>query len=67
MKNVEKVLKLISLKGSVADPGCLSLIPDPTFFHPGSWIPIYSLPDPGFTSKNLSILPENLFFKLLEI
>ncbi len=28
---------------SVADPGCLSRIPDPTFFHPGS-------------SKNLSIL-----------
>jgi hypothetical protein len=28
----------------VADPGCLSRIPDPTFFHPGS------------SSKNLSIL-----------
>jgi len=23
---------------SVADPGCLSRIPDPTFFHPGSRI-----------------------------
>ena len=23
---------------SVADQGCLSRIPDPTFFHPGSWI-----------------------------
>jgi hypothetical protein len=23
-------------KSSVADPGCLSQIPDPTFFHPGS-------------------------------
>jgi hypothetical protein len=25
---------------SVADPGCLSRIPDPTFFHPRSWIHI---------------------------
>jgi hypothetical protein len=25
---------------SVADPGCLSRIPDPNFFHPGSWIHI---------------------------
>ncbi len=32
------------VRGSVADPGCLSRIPDPTFFHPGS------------SSKNLSIL-----------
>jgi hypothetical protein len=27
-------------KISVADPGCLSRIPDPTFFHPGSRIRI---------------------------
>ncbi len=26
------------LDSSVADPGCLSRIPDPTFFHPGSRI-----------------------------
>jgi hypothetical protein len=25
--------------GSVADPGCLSRIPDPDFTHPGSRIP----------------------------
>ncbi len=25
-----------SVLDSVADPGCLSRIPDPTFFHPGS-------------------------------
>jgi hypothetical protein len=31
---------------SVADPGCLSRIPDPNFFHPGS------------RSKNLSILTQ---------
>jgi hypothetical protein len=33
-------------------------IPDPTFFHPGSQIQIFSIPDPdtGFRSKNLSIL-----------
>jgi hypothetical protein len=40
---------------SVADPGCLSRIPDPTFFNPGSWIRTVSIPDPG-SSKNLSIL-----------
>ncbi len=26
----------VKSKSSVADPGCLSRIPDPTFFHPGS-------------------------------
>ncbi len=35
--------------------------------YPWSRIRLFSIPDPGFTSKNLSILPENLFFKLLEI
>jgi hypothetical protein len=33
---------------SVADPGCLSQIPVPNFFHPGS------------TSKNLSILTQKM-------
>ncbi len=41
---------------SVADPGCLSRIPDPTFFHPGSRIRTVFIPDPGSSSKNLSIL-----------
>ncbi len=41
---------------SVADPGCLSRIPDPTFFHPGSRIRTVSIPDPGSSSKNLSII-----------
>ncbi len=33
-------------------------IPDPgsDFFHPGSWIRTVSIPDPGSSSKNLSIL-----------
>jgi hypothetical protein len=51
--------------GCVADPGCLSRIPDPTFFHPGSRIRTFSIPDPGSSSKNLSILtpkkPKKLF------
>jgi hypothetical protein len=38
----------------VANPGCLSWIPDPTFFHPRSRIRIVSIPDPGSASKNLS-------------
>jgi hypothetical protein len=31
-------------------------IPDPNFFHPGSWIRTASIPDPGSSSKHLSIL-----------
>jgi hypothetical protein len=31
-------------------------IPDPTFFHPGSRIRTFSIPYPGSSSKNLSIL-----------
>jgi hypothetical protein len=40
---------------SVADPGCLPRIPDPTFCRPGSRIRTVSIPDPGFASKNLSM------------
>jgi hypothetical protein len=47
---------------SVADPGCLSRIPDPTFFHPGSRIQIVSIPDPGSASKDLSILTQKSGF-----
>ena len=31
---------------SVEDPGCLSRIPDPTFFHPGSEFFPSRIPDP---------------------
>jgi hypothetical protein len=44
-------MKFIYFMISVADPGCLSRIPDTSFFHPESQIP-----DPGSASKNLSIL-----------
>jgi hypothetical protein len=44
------------IRVSVADPGFLSRIPDPTFFYPGSRIRTVSIPDPGSSSKNLSIL-----------
>ncbi len=43
----------------IPDPGSdffPSRIPDPTFFHPGSRIRTVSIPDPGYASKNLSIL-----------
>ncbi len=43
----EKGKTIAFLTVSVADPGCLSRIPDPTFFHPGSWIRTVSIPDPG--------------------
>ncbi len=53
---------------SVGDPGCVSRIPDPTVFHPGSRIRIVSIPDPncfhpGSASKNLSILTQKMVFK----
>ncbi len=48
--------KVKFIRISVADPGCLSRIPDPTFFHLGSRIRTVSIPDPGSSSKNLSIL-----------
>jgi hypothetical protein len=39
--------------------------------YPGSWIRIFSIPDPGsgstFTSKNLSILTQKIVSKLSEI
>ncbi len=50
---------------SVADPGSLSRIPDPTFFHPGSRIRIFSIRDPGSASKNWSILPQKNGFLAL--
>jgi hypothetical protein len=31
---------------SVADPGCLSWISDPNFFHPGSRVKRFRIPDP---------------------
>jgi hypothetical protein len=40
-------------KFSVTDPGCLSRIQD---VYPGSRIRLFSIPDPGSSSKNLSIL-----------
>ncbi len=51
-------------KSSVADPGCLSRIPDPTFFHPGSRIRTVSIPDPGSSSKNLSKKAKKMVSKL---
>ena len=53
-------------KTIVADPGCLSRIPDPTFFHPGSRIRTVSITDPGSASKNLSILTPKKWFLTLE-
>jgi hypothetical protein len=43
---------------SVADPGCLSRIPDPTFFHPGSRIldPGSLIPDPNCLHPGSRIL-----------
>jgi hypothetical protein len=41
---------------SVADPGCLSRIPDPTFSHPGSRIRTVSIPDPNCLHPGSGIL-----------
>jgi hypothetical protein len=43
------VINCVSLS-SVVDPGCLSRIPDPNFFHPGSRIRIKELKN--FNPKN---------------
>ncbi len=48
----------------------LSRIPDPTFFHPGSkffpsQIRTFSIPDPGSTSKSLSIFTQKIVFKAI--
>jgi hypothetical protein len=47
--------KSTHLYNSVADPGCLSEIPDLNFFHPG--FQVKNIPDPGsgYASKNFSI------------
>jgi hypothetical protein len=68
----ELVKWLTMIKSSVADPECLSRIPDPNFFPT-------LIPDPGSkrfpdlesgsasASKNLSILTQNVVSKLSEI
>ena len=40
-----------TVPSSVADPICLSRIPDPTFFHPGSELFPFRIPDPHQTRK----------------
>ncbi len=50
----------VSSTGSVADPGCLSQIPDPTFPIPDPRLK--TVPDYRSASKNLSIFnPKNCF------
>ncbi len=40
------IIKELTDKISVADPGCLSRILDQFFFHPKTRIRIFSIPDP---------------------
>jgi hypothetical protein len=54
-----KILQV--LRGSVADPGCLSRI---QFFPSRILDPNFSIPDPGSLSKNLSILTQKIVSKL---
>jgi hypothetical protein len=59
-----EMIKDISLYASVADPGCLYLIPDPNF---PSRVQGQKIPDLGFgsASKNLGIFnPQNRFYAL---
>ncbi len=53
-------IKYLSLLNSVADPGCLSRIPDPNFSisDPGS--KTIKIPDPGSVLKNLSVLTQTI-------
>jgi hypothetical protein len=45
-QGLESNPKKYELKTSGADPGCLSGIPEPTFFHPGSRVEKIQDPDP---------------------
>jgi hypothetical protein len=54
-KNVFVKINFV-LSTSVADPGCLSRIPDPTFYS--SWIPDPNFLHPGSTSENLRIVTQ---------
>jgi hypothetical protein len=65
-----KIKVQIILNTSIADPGCLTRIPDPNFFHSGSWISIFSIPDPEFQiciKEFLSILIQKIVYNLSEI
>ncbi len=51
---------------SVADPSCLSRIPDPNFYHHGSefipsWIRIFSIPDPHQREQFKYFKPQKCF------
>ncbi len=35
-------------------------IPDPNFFHSGSWIRIFSIPDPNFFQSRIRIFPSRI-------
>jgi hypothetical protein len=45
-QGLESNPKKYELKTSGADPGCLSGIPEPNFFHPGSRVEKIQDPDP---------------------
>ena len=65
VEHLNQWIKYTLHRVSVADPWCLSRIPDPTFFHPGSRIRTDSIPDPGSSSKNLSVLTQKNCFQAL--
>jgi hypothetical protein len=52
------------IESSVADPGCLSRIPDPNFFHPGFRVNRFPDPGPASASKNFRILTKKMVSKL---
>jgi hypothetical protein len=64
-------MKTFTLQASVADPGCLSWIPDPNFFHPGprkQGQKDFRIPDPDLHQRNkIFYLTQKNFSKLSEI
>jgi hypothetical protein len=56
-QGLESNPKKDELKTSGADPGCLSGIPEPTFFHPGSRVEKIPDPDPHKQFKHFE--PKN--------
>jgi hypothetical protein len=51
---------------SVADPGCLSRIPDLNFFHPGSRVKRFWIPDPDPHQRIKVFVTQKTVFKLSE-
>jgi hypothetical protein len=61
------MLRPLNARGVLAVLRIRYVYPGSEFFHPGSRIRIFSIPNPGSASKNLRILTQKIVSKLSEI